>query len=284
MPSKHTIRTSTGEHRRDHSGLRADSSGTEYTSATRDAERDHERDRDDGEDSVSVDLREGRRGFDHAGRTDGGARVHGHRHRRDQESEAPESGDGERDPRPHSRSECVSHVGQTLSYERMTPAQRRSKGRRDHGVRGPARRRDSQLRACSRRGRDVVAAHRRDRGRQPRGDHLLLRVEGRAGGTALAEELREWTRPALDRLSAADDPASRLLGTVEILGTAFDQHRDRVPGLLEVFVHTARDADPNNPVVAVWIEVRRRLAARDRGAAGGLDDRRRGSIPTPWPP
>ena len=80
-------------------------------------------------------------------------------------------------------------------------------------------------------------------------------------GLALAEELREWTQPALERLAADDDPALRLLATVEVLGAAFDDHRDRVPGLLEVFVHTARDQDPDNAIVAVWTDVRSRLAA-----------------------
>ena len=92
---------------------------------------------------------------------------------------------------------------------------------------------------------------------------------------ALAEELRAWTQPALDRLSAPDDPARRLLGAVEILTAAFDRHRDRVPGLLEVFVHTARDRDPRNPIVAVWTEVRHRLESV-------IDELRAGAVIADW--
>jgi AcrR family transcriptional regulator len=139
--------------------------------------------------------------------------------------------------------------------------QRRSKGHRDHGVRD---RLVEATRACV-----------RTRGVADTSSRLIAETAGANLGAityyfgskgelvaaALADELRDWTQPALDRLSAPDDPAQRLLATVEILGTAFDQHRDRVPGLLEVFVHTARSEDPSSPIVAVWTEVRDRLAA-----------------------
>ena len=41
----------------------------------------------------------------------------------------------------------------------------------------------------------------------------------------------------------------------------FDEHRDRVPGLLEVFVHAARAPDGENPMAAIWRDLRTRLAA-----------------------
>jgi AcrR family transcriptional regulator len=143
----------------------------------------------------------------------------------------------------------------------MNQSQRRSKGHRDHGVRD---RLVDAARACI-----------RTRGVGDTSSRLIAEAaaanlaaityyfgsKDELIAAALAAELREWTQPALDRLAAPDDPAQRLLETVEILGTAFDQHRDRVPGLLEVFVHTARNDDPSNPIAAVWTQVRARLAA-----------------------
>jgi AcrR family transcriptional regulator len=157
------------------------------------------------------------------------------------------------------RGSASATMPHTISYVRMNTAQRRSKGHRDHGVR------DRLVDAT----RDCV----RTRGVADTSSRLIAETAGvnlaaityyfgsknELVGFALAEELREWTQPALDRLAAPGDPASRLLGTVDILGTAFDEHRERVPGLLEVFVHTARDRDPRNPIVAVWTEVRSRL-------------------------
>ena len=40
----------------------------------------------------------------------------------------------------------------------------------------------------------------------------------------------------------------------------FDENRDRVPGLLEVFVHAARTPESNNPMAAIWRDLRTRLA------------------------
>jgi AcrR family transcriptional regulator len=143
----------------------------------------------------------------------------------------------------------------------MISSQRRSKGHRDHGVRD---RLVAATRSCV-----------RARGVADTSSRLIAETAGanlaaityyfgskdELVAVALAEELREWTQPALERLISTQDAAQRLLGTVTILGDAFDEHRDRVPGLLEVFVHTARDRDPANPIVAVWTEVRARLAA-----------------------
>jgi AcrR family transcriptional regulator len=88
---------------------------------------------------------------------------------------------------------------------------------------------------------------------------------------ALAEELQEWTRPVLDLLTDPVDPATSLLAAVNTLTATFDEQRERVPGLLEVFVHAARDADRHNPVARIWTDLRARLATvigqlRSRGA------------------
>jgi AcrR family transcriptional regulator len=77
---------------------------------------------------------------------------------------------------------------------------------------------------------------------------------------ALAAELDGWTRPVLDLLDAPGDPATRLLGAVTTLNATFDEQRERVPGLLEVFVHAARDTDRDNPVRVTWVGLRERLA------------------------
>jgi AcrR family transcriptional regulator len=78
---------------------------------------------------------------------------------------------------------------------------------------------------------------------------------------ALADELREWTQPALDLLAQPGDPVHRLLGAVTIVNEAFDEQRDRIPGLLETFVHAARDRAARGPNVAIWVEVRTQLSA-----------------------
>jgi AcrR family transcriptional regulator len=78
---------------------------------------------------------------------------------------------------------------------------------------------------------------------------------------ALAAELEQWTQPVLELLDGPDDPATRLLGAVTTLNATFDEQRERVPGLLEVFVHAARDADRDNPVRAMWVGLRARLVA-----------------------
>ena len=77
---------------------------------------------------------------------------------------------------------------------------------------------------------------------------------------ALAEELHDWTQPVLDQLAAPGDPATSLLVAVHTLNATFDEQRERAPGLLEVFVHAARDADPRNPVAQIWTGLRARLA------------------------
>ena len=41
----------------------------------------------------------------------------------------------------------------------------------------------------------------------------------------------------------------------------FDERRDHVPGLLEVFVHAAHAPDGENPMAAIWRDLRTRLAA-----------------------
>jgi AcrR family transcriptional regulator len=78
---------------------------------------------------------------------------------------------------------------------------------------------------------------------------------------ALAAELDAWTQPVLELLDQPGDPAVRLLGAVSALTAIFEEQRERVPGLLEVFVHAARDPDRDNPVSATWVGLRERLAA-----------------------
>ncbi len=77
---------------------------------------------------------------------------------------------------------------------------------------------------------------------------------------ALADELAEWTGPALAVLSSPADPATRLLDAVAVLEAAFEQARDRIPALLEVFVHAARDERADGPVAGIWTTLRTRLA------------------------
>jgi AcrR family transcriptional regulator len=94
-------------------------------------------------------------------------------------------------------------------------------------------------------------------------DHLVA--------VTLADELRDWTKPVLDLLTSASDPAAGLLAAVSTLNTTFEEQRDRAPGLLEVFVHAARDLDTRDPVTRIWTHLRHRLAAvidelRTRGA------------------
>jgi AcrR family transcriptional regulator len=78
---------------------------------------------------------------------------------------------------------------------------------------------------------------------------------------ALTDELRAWVQPALDRLAEPGDPVSRLLGAVSILNAMFDEQRDRIPGLLEAFVHASREQASRDPIAATWVEVRTQLAA-----------------------
>lgn len=93
-------------------------------------------------------------------------------------------------------------------------------------------------------------------------------------GAALADELRDWLQPALDQLVADGDPVHRLLGTVATLNATFESERARVPALLDVFVHAARDTATRGPVVAIWNEVTTQLSAviaelRSRDAVPG---------------
>jgi AcrR family transcriptional regulator len=88
---------------------------------------------------------------------------------------------------------------------------------------------------------------------------------------ALAEELHDWTQPALALLREHSDPAAGLLAAASSLNQTFDEQRDRAPALLEVFVHAARDPDPHNLVARIWADLRAQLASlvdelRSRGA------------------
>jgi AcrR family transcriptional regulator len=91
---------------------------------------------------------------------------------------------------------------------------------------------------------------------------------------ALAEELRSWTQPVLDLLDGTDDPATRLFQAVNTLNETFEQQRDRAPGLLEVFVHGARDPGMSTPVAQIWSHLRAQLVRvitelRDTGSIPG---------------
>src|SRR4029079_7574830 len=78
---------------------------------------------------------------------------------------------------------------------------------------------------------------------------------------ALAEELREWTQPALEHLAQAGDPVQRLLNAVNALNEVFDAQREHVSALLEIFVLAARDRDSRNPIVAIWSQIQTQLLA-----------------------
>jgi AcrR family transcriptional regulator len=88
---------------------------------------------------------------------------------------------------------------------------------------------------------------------------------------ALAEELHDWTQPALALLREHSDPATGLLAAANSLNATFDEQRDRAPALLEVFVHAARAPHPQNLVAQIWADLRAQLATlvdelRSRGA------------------
>ncbi|HEY3670155.1 MAG TPA: TetR/AcrR family transcriptional regulator [Acidimicrobiia bacterium] len=92
---------------------------------------------------------------------------------------------------------------------------------------------------------------------------------------ALAAELEAWTRPVLELLDEPGDPATRLVGAVSALNATFDAQRERLPGLLEVFLHAARDTDPDNPVTATWTDLRDRLT-------GVIDELRARALVPAW--
>jgi AcrR family transcriptional regulator len=139
--------------------------------------------------------------------------------------------------------------------------QRRSRGTRDSGARD---RLISAARTCL-----------RHRGVSGSSSRLITETAGANLGAityyfgskddllaeALADELRDWIQPALDRLAEPGDPVSRLLGAVTVLNDMFEQQRDRVPGLLEAFVHASREQESRGPIAAIWAEARTQLAA-----------------------
>lgn len=143
----------------------------------------------------------------------------------------------------------------------MTEAQRRSRDRRDTGARDrlltAARRclRERGLRGTS--SRAITAAA----GENLAAVTYYFGSKDELVAAALAAELGEWVEPVLAHLREPVDAAQRLLAAVAALGAAFDAQRDRVPALLEVFVQAARDPAAGAPIVAVWDEVHRELAA-----------------------
>lgn len=139
--------------------------------------------------------------------------------------------------------------------------QRRSRGHRDSGARG---RLVEATRVCLRR-----------HGAAGSSSRLIAEAAGENLGAityyfgskhdliavALADEVREWVEPALALLAEPGDPAARLLGAVTVLTATFDEHHDRIPGLLEAFVHAARDEDAGGPLAALWLDVQAKLGA-----------------------
>jgi AcrR family transcriptional regulator len=153
-----------------------------------------------------------------------------------------------------------------------TVVQRRSKARRDTGTRdrlvAAARtclREHGREQASSRAVADVAGAN-------------LAAITYHFGSKeqllteALAAELAEWTEPALQALTGPGDPAARLLDAVAILDATFEDARDRVPALLEVFVHASHHRNGRDPLGRTWGALRVRLAdviteLREAGAA-----------------
>ena len=68
---------------------------------------------------------------------------------------------------------------------------------------------------------------------------------------------------------------------MSVLNATFDEQRERLPALLEVFVHAARDPDRDNPVTATWSALGDRLAAviAELRSGGVVPS---GSRPTRW--
>jgi AcrR family transcriptional regulator len=139
--------------------------------------------------------------------------------------------------------------------------QRRSKGQRDSGAR------DRLLTAARQCVRERGIAHTSSRSVADRAGVNLAAITYYFGSkddlvaAALADELREWLEPALAQLRETDDPVARLLGAMHALSERFDVERDRVPGLLEVFVQAARDPGAREPIVVIWNEVNAQLRA-----------------------
>jgi AcrR family transcriptional regulator len=138
--------------------------------------------------------------------------------------------------------------------------QRRSKARRDTGTR------DRLLAAA----RTCLREH----GREPASSRAVAEAAGAnlAAITyhfgskeqllteALAAELADWTEPALRALTGPGDASARLLGAVAILDATFEDARDRVPALLEVFVHASHRSDGRDLLGQTWVALRVRLA------------------------
>jgi AcrR family transcriptional regulator len=139
--------------------------------------------------------------------------------------------------------------------------QRRSKQRRETGTRERLVR---AAQGCLRTGGIAAAS---SRAIADRADANLAAITYHFGSKdqlvaeALSQELSDWTQPVLDLLTQPDDPATRLLNAVNALTHTFETQRERVPGLLEVFVHAARAPEPNNPLTRIWRDLHTRLTA-----------------------
>ena len=77
---------------------------------------------------------------------------------------------------------------------------------------------------------------------------------------ALLAGLRDWLQPGLDALAEADDPATGMLTAVQSLLATFAEHQDEAPAHLEALIHAHRSPALHDGVVALWAEVRGRLA------------------------
>ena len=143
----------------------------------------------------------------------------------------------------------------------MNITQRRSAGRRDSGAR---ERLVLATRTCLRE-RGVVDTSSRLIA-QTAGENLgaityYFGSKAQLVAAALADELSEWIQPALDALSGSADPAVRLVDAIGALNATFEAQRARVPALLEVFVHAARDRSSHEPIAAIWTDVHVQLRA-----------------------
>ena len=97
---------------------------------------------------------------------------------------------------------------------------------------------------------------------------------------ALAAEVRAWAQPVIDALDVPGDPAAAMLGAIAQLNDTFDTARDLTPALLDAVAHAIRHRTPE--VLAMWEQLRTRLARRVGELRQTRTRSRRGWNPTRW--